>query len=120
MKHLHMLMAVFTFAIFIFQAMPIMMGKSGRLSRNMMIASHLIYTLLVVSGAMVLLPVIKLVGIPHWIIAKIILLVVAVSATIKATRPTVTKNQARAGVFIAMIAYLGILSLVFIKPMNLF
>lgn len=120
MKHLHMLMAVITLIIFAYQALQVFSGKSGRLSKGLMIATHIIYTILVVTGLMVLLPILKFIAFPHWLIAKIVLLVVAISATIKATRPTVQNNQAKAGIFVALIAYIGILSLAFIKPMNLF
>ena len=54
MKHLHMFMAVITLVIFAYQALQVFSGKSGRLSKGLMIATHIIYTILVVTGLMVL------------------------------------------------------------------
>lgn len=121
MKHVHILFAVLTIALFLYQFSRVVSGKHGQVaSKGLKIGTHVVYTLLVLTGAMTLLPVLKLVGLPHWVIAKVVLLVVAVSATIKATRATTPNNQAKAGMLIALVAYIGIVVLAISKPMNLF
>ena len=121
MKHVHILMAVLTIGLFLYQFMRVMAGNTATIpSRNLKITSHILYTLLLLSGALTLMPLLKLVGVPHWVIGKIILFIVAISATVKATRPTTAANQAKVGMFIALIAYIGIVTLAIVKPMNLF
>lgn len=116
MKHLHLLMVGLTLAIFIYQALNVFMGGTGRLSKPFMIASHIIYTLLIIAGGVMAFQLSQVIGVPMWVVAKIVLLVVAVSATIKATRPTATRVQAKAGMVIASIAYIAILALAVVKP----
>ncbi len=50
--------------------------------------------------------------------AKIILLLVAISASMKAFKASVEPAQVKAGVFVASIAYIGIIGLAVIKPAN--
>lgn len=121
MKHLHMLLAILTIAIFLYQFMQVMTGKDGRLpNKGLKIAAHVLYTLLIVAGIVTLMPAIPHIGVPHWVIAKVVLFVVAISSTIKATRANTLPNQAKMGMIIALIAYIGIVILAFLKPMNLF
>lgn len=56
----------------------------------------------------------------QWVFAKIILLVAAISASIKAFNPQATSIQSKAGIFIAALAYVGIVVLAVVKPDNLF
>lgn len=116
MKHLHLLMMAITLAIFIYQVWRVFSGKSGRLTKPWMIASHTVYTLLILSGGMMAYRLAPVIGVPLWIIAKIVLLVVAISATIKATRQTANNTQAKAGMVIAAFAYIGIVALAILKP----
>lgn len=121
MKHLHILMAVITIAIFLYQFMQVMLGKSGQVpNKGLKIATHIVYALLVIAGVITLMPLIPLVGMPHWVLAKVILFVVAISSTIKATRATTLPTQAKMGMIVALIDYIGIVILAFVKPMNLF
>lgn len=120
MKHLHMLMAVLTILVFLSQAVPIWLGKPRPANKGMKIATHVLYTLLLLSGIMTLMPILQAVGLPHWVIGKVVLLVVAISATIKALRLTTPLLQAKIGMLVALVAYIGILVLAFTKPMNLF
>lgn len=121
MKHAHILMAVLTLAIFVYQFVKVLTNKPAQLpSKGAKIGSHILYTLLIITGVLTLMPLIKLIGVPHWVIAKVILLVVAISSTIKATRATTPAPQAKAGMLIALIAYIGIVTLAVVKPMNLF
>lgn len=117
MKHLHLLMAVVTLAIFLYQAMQVFLGKNGQLAKPVKIATHIIYTLVIGSGLMMALQLTKVIGFPMWVMAKIVLLVVAISSTMKATRATATPVQAKAGMVIAMIAYVAIVVLALTKPM---
>ena len=56
-------------------------------------------------------------GTQHWALAKLVLLIVAASATIKAQRHyTNTPSQAKAGLMIASVAYVGIIVLAITKP----
>ena len=121
MKHVHMLFAVLTIALFLYQFGLVMTGKSGQWpNKGLKIGSHVIYTLLLITGVVTLMPLIQLIGIPHWVLAKVILFVVAISANIKATRANALPNQAKAGMLIAWVAYVGIVMLAVAKPMNLF
>lgn len=122
MKHLHILMAVLTLAIFIYQAIQVFGNKSASLPKALKIGSHIIYTVLVIAGILLVMPLAKSVGTPFWVIAKIVLFIVAISATIKALRASQdTGNadrllQAKAGMVIAGIAYLAIVILAISKP----
>lgn len=121
MKHFHMLMAFITVTIFVYQFILVFQGKNGQLAtKSLKIAVHVIYFLLLITGILQLLPLLKVVGFPHFVLAKIILLVVAISATIKATRLSTPNPQARAGICISAVAYIGIIALALLKPMNLF
>lgn len=79
-----------------------------------MAISHTVYTLAVLTGLYLLVALSRVAGIQHWAIAKVILLIVAISAFIKARR---NPSMARAGVFIIWVCMAGILFLAFAKPM---
>lgn len=124
MKHLHMLMAALTILLFLYQSFILLNPKPSKLSKNMpksiKVFQHLCYTLLIISGAILLMQLLS-VNVPvQWAYAKIILLLAAISATVKATRPTANPPQQKMGIFIAMLAYVGIVILAFVKPDNLF
>lgn len=116
MKHLHMLMAVITIGLYLYQAGMIFSGKHLALSRAFKGTSHAIYLLLLVSGVFLLWQLWQVAGAQHWAIAKIVLLVVAISANIKALRNPIL-NQKKAGMMIAGVAYVGIIILAVTKPM---
>ena len=118
MKHFHMLLAVLTLIIFVCQALPIWMGKTAKRSAMITGASHLIYTLLMLTGLWLFWQLYQVAGVQHWAIAKLVLLVVAVSATIKALRNQAAQpSQAKAGMMIAAVGYVGILYLAMAKPL---
>lgn len=117
MKHLHMLMAVITIALYLYQASFMVRAKKPTLTKAFKGASHAIYTLLVVSGLYLFWKIYQVAGFQAWAVAKIILLVVAVSAVIKAMRPSTALPQAKAGFLIAGVAYVGIVFLAVAKPM---
>lgn len=83
MKHLHMLMAVITIGLYLYQAGMIFSGKHLALSRAFKGASHAIYLLLLVSGVFLLWQLWQVAGAQHWAIAKIVLLVVAFLPTLR-------------------------------------
>lgn len=116
MKHLHMLMALITLGLFLYQMIFVFSGKQLVLSRVFKGASHLIYLLLVGTGLYLFWQLTQVAGVQHWVIAKLVLLFVAVSANIKAIRPTNTNVQARAGMLLAAMAYLIIVILAYTKP----
>lgn len=116
MKHLHMLMAVIAIVLFLYQAKEIVGGQKPALSTAFKGVSHLFYLLLVGSGLYLFWQIYQVAGMQHWAVAKIILLVVAVSANIKAIRPKTALPQAKAGMLVAGVAYLGIVILAFVKP----
>lgn len=87
--------------------------SSAGLSKFFKIAPHIVYTVVLLAGIALLmyLPIY-----PHWIFAKIVLFLVAISASVKAFRDTATVNQFKAGIFVASIAYVAILWLAIAKP----
>ena len=119
MKHLHMLMAFLTIGLFVYQSY-LVLNNNKRLSRGGKIATHVLYTFLVLSGGWMLMMLVSVNAPVQWAVAKIILLVAAISASIKAFRQSATLSQSKAGIFIAAVAYVGIVSLAFIKPDNWF
>ncbi len=121
MKHGHMMMAMLLIALFLYQAIMVFTAKHPPFfPKPVKIASHIMYALVILTGILTAMPLIQANALPHWLIAKLILLVVAISATIKAIRPTTALNQAKIGMLIALVAYVGIIILAFVKPMNLF
>lgn len=116
MKHLHMFTAIIAVGLFLYQAGLVFLGKNLILSRTFKGVSHLIYLLLIVSGLYLFWQLSQVAGAQHWVIAKAILLVVAISASVKALRNPAL-NQKRVGIIIAGGAYAAILVLAITKPM---
>lgn len=117
MKHLHMLMAVITVVLFLWQSY-LVMSKGTRFDKKGKIATHVVYTLLIISGVLNVMPLLSANASLQWVVAKIILLLAAISASIKAFRATATPAQSKSGIFIAFIAYVAIFILAFAKPGN--
>ena len=84
------------------------------------IATHIIYALVILSGATMLMQLMSANAPVQWVFAKIILLVAAISSSIKAFNAHATPGQRKTGILIAAIAYAGIVILAFTKPANLF
>lgn len=122
MKHFHLLMVAITIILFLYQFIMVMFANQTNVfqSKKLFISTHIIYTLLIISGIVTALPLFKFSIFPHWLIAKIVLLIVAISVTIKATRANNTPAQIKMGLLIAMVAYAGIITLAVAKPVNLF
>ncbi|WP_066804229.1 SirB2 family protein [Moraxella oblonga] len=116
MKHLHMLMAVVTIALYLYQVSFVVRGVKPNLNKAFKGASHAIYTTLVASGLYLFWQLYQEAGFQAWVFAKIVLLVMAVSANIKAIRPTTTLPHTKAGFLIAGVAYVGIVWLAIAKP----
>ncbi|WP_201592240.1 SirB2 family protein [Psychrobacter fozii] len=119
MKHLHMLMALLIIVVFIYQSY-LVLSSNRRAPRAVKIASHILYALIIVSGAVMLMQLMSVNAPVQWAFAKIILLFTAISASVKAFKNHATPAQRKAGIVIAGIAYLGIVVLAFTKPGNLF
>ena len=119
MKHLHMLMAVLVIVLFLYQSYLVLTAKD-RAPRVVKIANHIVYALVLLSGASMLFSLLSANAPVQWVIAKMVLFGVAISASIKAFNPRATAIQTKAGVFIAAVAYVSIVALAYIKPDNLF
>ena len=117
MKHLHMLMAAITIALYLYQVSFLVRGTKPALSKAFKGASHAIYMALVLTGLYLFWQIYQVAGVQMWAVLKVVLLVVAVSANIKAIRPSTTPVQTKAGFVIAGLAYLGIVWLAVVKPM---
>ena len=63
--------------------------------------------------------IVTVVSLVH-ILAKIVLLIAAISSSIKAFKDHATPGQTKTGILIAAVAYIGIVILAFTKPDNLF
>lgn len=113
MKHLHMLVAVITIACFCYSSFCILKGK--QVGKAYMAVTHSLYAVLVGSGLYLLWVLSQVAGVQHWAYAKLVLLVVAVSAMIKA-RKSKALAQAKAGILVAFVALAGILLLAVAKP----
>lgn len=113
MKHLHMLVAVITIACFCYSSFCILKGK--QVGKAYMAVTHSLYAVLVGSGLYLLWVLSQVAGVQHWAYAKLVLLVVAVSAMIKA-RKSKALAQAKAGILVAFVALAGILFLAVAKP----
>lgn len=119
MKHLHMLMAVLAIVLFLYQSY-LVLGANRLAPRVVKIANHIVYALIIVSGAVMLMQLMNANAPIQWVFAKIILLVAAISSSIKAFNPNATSGQRKTGILIAAVAYIGIVILAFTKPANLF
>lgn len=112
MKHFHLLMIAITIGLFAYSSFAILKNKPA--SRAYMAISHTVYALAVLTGLHLFVVLSRVAGMQHWAIAKMILLIVAISAFIKARRKP---DTARVGVFIVWVCVAGILFLAVTKPM---
>ena len=119
MKHLHMLMAVLVIALFLYQSYLVLSANKSA-PRAIKISNHIIYALVLLSGAWMLFQLRSVNAPIQWVIAKMVLFVAAISASIKAFNNSATPIQRKTGILIAGAAYVGILILAFTKPGNLF
>ena len=119
MKHLHMLMAVLLIALFLYQSY-VVLSANKKPPFAVKISTHILYAVIIISGAGMLVQLMSVNAPVQWVFAKVILLVAALSASIKAFNDKATPSQRKTGILIAGIAYVGILVLAFSKPGNLF
>jgi len=119
MKHLHMLIAVIVVVLFLYQSY-LVLSANRRAPRVVKIANHIVYALVILSGAIMLMQLMSANAPVQWVFAKIILLVAAISASVKAFNNHATPIQRKTGILIAAVAYIGIVILAFAKPANLF
>ena len=113
MKHFHLLMVVLTIGLFCYSAWAILQNKT--LGKAFFMASHLIYLLVVMTGLYLLWQLAQVAGAQPWAYAKIVLLIVAISAMMKARKATVIVQQ-RVGLVISALALLATLGLAVLKP----
>lgn len=111
MKHFHLLMVVITIALFLYSSYAIATKKA--VSRLFFVISHIVYFLVIATGLHLLVMLSKVAGVQHWAYAKIVLLIVAISAIIKARK---NPEKASAGLMIVWVAMFGIIGLAIIKP----
>lgn len=119
MKHLHTLLALLVIALFLYQSY-LVLGANKRAPRIIKISNHILYALIIVSGVWMLMQLMSANAPVQWVFAKIILLVAAISASVKAFNPNATQSQSKVGILIAAAAYIGIVILAYSKPGNLF
>jgi uncharacterized membrane protein SirB2 len=119
MKHLHTLLALLLIVLFIYQSY-LVLSSNRRAALPIKIANHLLYALIILSGVWMLMQLMSANAPVQWVFAKIILLVAAISASIKAFNSNATNTQSKTGIVIAGIAYVGIVILAYVKPENLF
>ncbi len=119
MKHLHMLMAVLIIVLFLYQSY-LVLSSNSRAPRVVKISTHIVYAVIILSGAWILMQLMSANAPVQWVFAKIILLIAAISASMKAFNNHATPAQSKAGILIAGLAYAGILILAIAKPDNLF
>lgn len=111
MKHFHLLMIALTLAFFAYSSFAILTNKA--VSKAYMAVSHTVFALTILTGLHLFVILSRVAGVQHWAIAKVVLLVVAISAIIKARRKP---NTARVGIFIVWVCMAGILFLAVAKP----
>lgn len=119
MKHLHMLLVFILIGLFIYQSV-LVLSANRRAPRPVKIANHILYALVMVTGAWMLMQLMSVNAPVQWVFAKIILLVAAISASAKAFSINAAPTQSKVGILIAGVAYIGIVILAYAKPANLF
>ncbi len=119
MKHLHTLLALLLIGLFIYQSYLVLSAEK-RAPKVIKIANHILYALIIASGGWMLMQLMSVNAPVQWVFAKIILLIAAISASIKAFSPHATSSQSKVGILIAAVAYIGIVILAYVKPENLF
>ncbi len=119
MKHLHTLLVFILIGLFIYQSY-LVLSAQRRAPRPIKIANHILYALVIASGGWMLMQLMSVNAPVQWVFAKIILLVAAISASVKAFATHATPAQSKVGIMIATVAYIGIVILAYTKPENLF
>lgn len=119
MKHLHTLLVFLLIGVFIYQSY-LMLSANKQAARPVKIVTHILYALAIVTGAWMLMQLMSAQAPVQWVFAKIILLIAAISASAKSFKAHTTPSQSKIGIFIAAVAYIGIVILAYAKPDNLF
>lgn len=123
MKHLHMLVAVIIALLFVYQSMMAWQGRMA--NKSVKIMTHIGYAMMLITGILLVMPLLSL-NVPlQWVGAKVVLLIAFVSASSKAYKLAQSSAdnvhiKKMMGLFVALIALVGIFSLAFIKPSNFF
>lgn len=114
-----MLLAVIVLPLFIYQSLLVLRNRTP-IPRPVKIANHIVYALILVSGGVMLIQLFNAGAPVQWVIAKFALFIAAISASLKAFNPRASASQSRAGIFIAAVAYVGVVILAITKPGNWF
>ena len=120
-KIVHMISVTLLIGVVIARAFTLFVGVQGNqpnpVARKLFVAlQHLSMTLIVLTGLTSL--VIKNFEVQSWFYAKVVLFLVLFSSLMKAYKKddSILLVQRRAGLAIAMVALIGIIGLVIIKP----
>jgi uncharacterized membrane protein SirB2 len=114
-----MLLVFILIGLFIYQSV-LVLSANRCAPRPVKIANHILYALVIVTGAWMLMQLMSVNAPVQWVFAKIILLVAAISASAKAFSINAAPTQSKVGILIAGVAYIGIVILAYAKPANLF
>ena len=120
-KIIHMTSVALALLIFVLRALTLFVGTQGQQpnpnGRVAFVAlQHLSYTVVVVTGVVLLF--MKHFDVEPWFYAKIILFLVLLSSQIKVYKKdeNILLAQRRAGLVVGSIAFIGLITLVMIKP----
>ena len=120
-KIIHMSIVTLLIGVVIARAFTLFVGVQGNqpnpVARKLLVAlQHLSMTIIVLTGVTSL--VIKNFEVQPWFYAKVVLFLVLFSSLIKAYKKddSILLAQRRAGLVIAVVALIGIIGLVIIKP----
>lgn len=119
LKIIHMTFGSLALIAFLIRAVMLFwvpQNQPGKVTRIVLVAmQHLSFTVLIITGIVLLYQ--NQFVVQPWFYGKIILFVVILSATIKAFgKRDMSLSQRKAGVFVAGIAFAGLLTLVIWKP----
>lgn len=117
-KIAHMTFASVAIGVFLLRAIQLFMAsRRGQMQRSVLLIAlqHLSYSILIVTGIILLYQ--KHFVVQHWFYGKVILFLVLLSASAKAfSKRDLSWAQRKTGVFLAGIAFAGLLTLIIWKP----
>ncbi len=111
MKHLHLLMVVFTLLLFAYSSFAI--AKARPLGRGLQLVSHGVYTLLLISGAYLFYQLWQVAGMQYWALGKMLLLFAAIASLLLARKKVAWQYPLLA---LTWVLVLVILALAVAKP----
>lgn len=124
MKSIHFFAMVMLGISFLLQSIIIFPNQKALLEKNTLrkvsiILQHLAFTMLLVTGAILLFE--KHFQVATWFYLKMVLVIALFSASLKAMKNTdILPIQRQAGLVIAWLGFIGILLLIYLKPVLFF